>query len=122
MRSEAVEHPGKARLVFFAIAKEQPMEEDNEFVVKLLCVEDLDSRTSLSQPRENSANGQAKAQTLVQAAQALIQSLFESDVFGGFYKGLFNSYVGRVCGFVLRSKSMRESRRTKLERFRDRSA
>ena len=45
-------------------------------------MEDLDSRTSLFQPGENGVNGQA----LVQAAQALVQSHFESDVFGDFYK------------------------------------
>ena len=50
--------------------------------------------------------------------QALVQSMLESDVFGDFYKGLFDSHVGLVCGFFLKSKSMRESRRAKLERFR----
>ena len=57
MRSEDVDHRGKGRhALFFSIAKEKPKKEDNEFVVVLLFVEGLDSRTSLSQPGENGVN------------------------------------------------------------------
>ena len=110
MRSRAIDHLGKGRPVLFAIAKEKPMEEGNKFVVKLSCVEDLDLRMSLFQPWENSVNCQA---------QALVQSPFVSDVFGDFYKGSFNSCVRHACGLVLRSKSMRELRRNKLEGFQE---
>ena len=48
MRSRVVDHLGKRRLVLFAIAKEKAMEEDDKFVMELLFVEDIDSRTSLS--------------------------------------------------------------------------
>ena len=65
-----------------------------------------------------SVNSQAQAQALVQVAQALVQSPFESDVFEDFSQGPFNSCVGCVCGLVLRSRSMRESRWTKLAGFR----
>ena len=34
--------------------------------------------------------------------QALVQSMLESDVFGDFYKGLFDSHVGLVCGFFFK--------------------
>ena len=47
--------------------------------------------------------GQHKEKTGVNGkaqAQALVQSLFKSDVFGNFYKGPFNSCVGRVCALV----------------------
>ena len=48
MRSGVVNHIGKGRPVLFAKAKEKPMEEDDKFVVELLFMEGLDSRTSLS--------------------------------------------------------------------------
>ena len=61
MQSRDVNHLGKGRLVLFAIAKEKPMEEVGEFVVELSFVDDLDSRTSLSQTGENDVNARAQA-------------------------------------------------------------
>ena len=43
-------------------------------------------------------------------AQALVQSSFESDIFGDLFKGPFNSCVGHVCGLVLRSNLKEESK------------
>ena len=48
MRSRAINHLGKGRPILFAIAKEKPMEEVDDFDVELPVVECLDSRTSLS--------------------------------------------------------------------------
>ena len=53
-RRGGVDYLGKMRHVFFAKAKEKPMEEDDEFELSL--VDGLDSRTSLSQPGENDGN------------------------------------------------------------------
>ena len=114
MRSRAVNDLDKGRPVLFAIAKSKSMGEDDEFVVESLFMEDLYSRMSLSQLGETGVKGQAQTQVLIQAAQALIKSPSMSD---DFYKGPCNSCVGRVCGLMIKSKIMRESRRTRLKMF-----
>ena len=59
IRNGVIDHCGKGRPVLFAKAKAKPKEEGNKFVLEQLFVEDLDSRTSLFQPRETDVNARA---------------------------------------------------------------